>query len=262
MEFSIVFGATGGIGKEFCIALAKRGDNLIISGRSENKLELLKNQLSKVNGKITVISLPLNLENLEDRLSVFEHLKSQGVKIKGLFFVAGIDTRKPFENYTQEKIALQTRVNFESAVSATEFCLKQRADSLEILIVSSACGFTPMPYFSLYSATKSGLINFYKSLKSELKGKKVKITVLAPGSVPTRKDIIEDIKKQGLTGKLSQKSPEYIVKKSLCALKRNKTVCVPGFYNKFVAFLSKITPYKIQAFIISKKFKDKEKDAF
>ena len=76
----------------------------------------------------------------------------------------------------------------------------------------------------------------------ELKGQKVKLTLLCPGSVPTRDDIIEDIKAQGLTGKLSQKSPNYIVKKGLKALEKNKTVCVPGAYNRLVRFISSITP--------------------
>ena len=262
MEYFLVFGASGGIGKEFCKALAKRGENLIISGRNQLKLELLREELNHINPKINVINKSVNLQDEEDRKNAFSFIEKSDIKIKGLYFVAGIDTRKPFENYTEEKLINQARVNFESAVSSTLFSLKNRANELEILIVSSTCGFTPMPYFSLYSATKNALITFYKGLKSELKGKKVKITILCPGSVPTRSDIIEDIKKQGIIGKLSKKSPEYIVKKGLKALKKNKTVCIPGFYNKFVVFLSKITPYKIQSKIISRKFKDMEKDAF
>lgn len=262
MEYSIVFGASGGIGKEFCTYLASRGDNLIISGRSENKLELLKNLIYKINDKISVLTLPINLQDENNRQTAFNYLKEQNVKIKGLYFVAGIDTRKPFENYTQEKISTQVRVNFESAVDVARFCLENRAENLDMLIVSSACGFTPMPYYSLYSATKCGLIYFFKGLKSELKGKKVKITILCPGSVPTRKDIVEDIKLQGLTGKFSKKSPEYVVKKAMKALDKNKTICIPGTYNKILNFLSKLTPYKVQSAIIKRKFKDIPKDAF
>ena len=132
----------------------------------------------------------------------------------------------------------------------------------EIITISSMSGVTPMPYFAEYSATKSALIYFYKGLKKELKGSGVKITVLCPGSVPTRQDIIKDIKSQGLTGKLSKKSPKFVVEKGLKALSKNKTICVPGFYNKVVSFISRITPYSVKASVIAKKFKDKEKDAF
>ncbi len=260
--YSLVFGATGGIGKEFCKALAKRGENLFISGRRQNKIELLKEELLSINPNVKILGKEVNLEDENSRNSCYEFLTVSGVKVKGLYFVAGIDTRKSFLKYDEDKICLQSRVNFESAVSVTNFVLKNRAENLEMLIVSSACGLTPMPYFSLYSATKSALVYFFKGLKGELKGQNAKITVLCPGSVPTRQDIIEDIKSQGLTGRLSKKTPEYIVKVALKALKRNKTVCIPGFYNKFTNLLTKITPYKLQASIIAKKFKNKEKDAF
>ena len=52
------------------------------------------------------------------------------------------------------------------------------------------------------------------------------------------------------------------MEKGLLALSKNKTICVPGFYNKIVSFISKITPYSVKASVIAKKFKDKEKDAF
>ncbi len=262
MEFSLVFGATGVIGKAFCIALAKRGENLVISSRCENKLQLLKNEITALNDKIKVITLPLDLTSSEDRINAFCKLQSLGVLVNGLYYVSGIDTRKAFIKYDQDKLTRQARVNFEGALSTTKFAFENRAEKLDILVVSSACGLTPMPYFQEYSATKSALIYFYKGLKKELNDKSVKITLLCPSSVPTRKDVIEDIKSQGLQGRLSQKPPEYIVKAGLKALSKNKTVCVPGLYNKAVALLSKITPYSIRAKIIAKKFKDKEKDAF
>ena len=261
MEYSLVLGASGGIGKEFCRQLLLKGENLIISGRSLNKLELLKNELAFSFKSADIKCQPLNLESEEERLNFFNVLESEGVKIKGLYYVSGIDTQKAFTKYDQNKITIQARVNFEGALSLTSFALKNRAEELKILIVSSACGFTPMPYFSEYSATKAGLIYFFKALKQEL-DKKVKLTILCPGSVPTRVDIVEDIKKQGLQGKLSKKSPKFVVEKALKALEKNKTVCVPGFYNKLTTTLAKITPYKIQAKIIAKKFKTKEKDAF
>lgn len=260
--YSLVFGATGGIGKEFCKALAKRGENLFISGRRQNKIELLKEELLSINPNIKVLGKEVNLEDKASRKDCFDYLIEKGVKVSGLYFIAGIDTRKAFTKYDEDKVCLQSRVNFESAVSIANFALKNRAEKLDMLVVSSACGLTPMPYFSLYSATKSALVYFFKGLKGELKGQKVKITIVCPGSVPTREDIIEDIKKQGLTGKLSKKPPEYIVKVGLKALRRNKTICIPGFYNKFTNFLTKITPYKLQSSIIAKKFKHKEKDAF
>jgi short-subunit dehydrogenase len=72
-----------------------------------------------------------------------------------------------------------------------------------------------MPYFALYSASKSMLTNFFTALNYELKKTGVNITVVMPGGVYTRPDIIEDIKGQGLWGKLSAIRPEVVSEKSI-----------------------------------------------
>ncbi len=260
MEYSLIFGACGGIGKAFTKALALKGKNLILVGTSISKLSKLKEEIFILNNTINVEIFTCNLVNQEDRENLYFSLKN--LVISELYYVAGIDTRMDFLKYTENKIVMQARVNFEGAVSSINFLLKQRKTPLKILVVSSLCGFTPMPYFSEYSATKSALNFFCFALRKELSKTGVKLTVLAPSSVPTREDIVKDIKLQGLSGKLAQKSPEYVVKKGLKALEKNKRLCIPGTYNKLVYFLNKITPYAIKTTIIKRKFKGKEKDAF
>ena len=101
-----------------------------------------------------------------------------------------------------------------------------------------------------------------KAIRFEQKGKNVTITTILPGSIPTRPDIVEDIKKQGLQGRLSKKTPTFVAQKSLNALKRRKSIYVPGFYNKIVYFFSKITPDFIAQKVLARKFSTKQKDAF
>lgn len=262
MKYVIISGATGGIGSAFCKNQVLQGENVIAIGRSQDKLNKLKSDLLSLNSSACVLTFTCDLSNHDDRLKLFSDIKDAKVELKRLINVAGVDTQMAFERYTQDKILFQTRVNFESVVSLTKFCLELNSDDLEILTVSSSCGLTPMPYFALYSATKCALINFFDALRYEYKKTKIKITTLTPGSVPTRPDIVEDIKKQGLSGKLSSKSPEYVVEKGLKALSRNKRRCIPGLYNKLVCFLAKITPYGVQTKIISRKFSTKQKDAF
>ncbi len=262
MDYSIVMGATGVIGERFSEELAKAGNNLYLSGRSLEKLQLLKDKLLDLNGKIDVKIFPCNLADFNEVENLFKNFSLLNARASGLYYVSGVDIQKPFIDYSYEKILSQTRVNFEGAVSLANFALKNRAENLKILIVSSACGLLPMPYFALYSATKSALISFFTSLRYENKKNSVKISILAPGSVPTRPDIISDIKKQGLTGKLSSKSPEYVVAKALKGLDKNKRLIIPGFYNKLLAFFNKITPNFIKLNIIKKRFAKKTKDAF
>ena len=88
------------------------------------------------------------------------------------------------------------------------------------------------------------------------------MTVVMPGGVPTRPDIIEDIKGQGLWGKLSAKSPLFVAEKSLRAVRKNKPKYIPGFFNKLLYFVIKIAPKKVVLKFIAKRWKKQTKDAF
>ena len=260
ISYSIVLGATGVLGEAFTKELALKGENLYLLGRSLEKLTLLKSKLLELNSKIDIKIFACDLTDFNLIKLCFEDFSLLNAKVSGLYYVSGVDIQKPFIEYSYEKILMQARVNFEGALLFTNYALKNKSSALKILVVSSMCGLLPMPYFAEYSATKSALINFFTALRYEHNN--VKMTILAPGSVPTRPDIINDIKAQGLTGKLSSKSPEFVVKKALIALDKNKRICIPGFYNKIVNFFNKITPNFIKLRIIKGKFSKKSKDNF
>ena len=262
MEYSLIFGACGGIGKALSLELASRGYNLYLSGQSASKLNILKDEITAKYPLIKVKTGVCNLVSSQDRTEFFTALDNENIVLNGLYYVSGIDTQMEFSKYTEEKIVKQARVNYEGALSTTLSALKLKGENFKILIVSSLTGVLPMPYYAEYSSTKSALINFYTALRYELKNMGVKITLLCPGSVPTRQDIICDIKKQGLQGKLSKKSPEFVIKKGLKGLNKNKRIVIPGFYNKIVNFFNKIAPMPLKLKIVAKKFKNKEKDCF
>ena len=258
-DFALVTGATGGLGKEFCRQLIARGDNLFITGRSEEKLAMLKEELTKI-GTVEILYFPADISSETDRKNLFEYADEKGVKFSAVYNVAGVDIQKPFEEYTEEKLIFQCRVNLEATLSVTRYALSRRTENFKILTVASMSGSVPMPYFAIYSATKAALINFYTSLRYECKD--CKITTLAPGGIPTRADIIEDIKVQGLKGKLSSKPADFVVKKALKGLDKNKRLVIPGAFNKFVYFVEKITPLGIQCRFVAKNWQNKSKDAF
>ncbi len=263
MDCTIISGASGYIGKAFLKNLISKNDAcFLITGRSKEKLEKVKKEMLSIAPAAIIDVFPADLTKSEEREKLFEFADEKKLCLKRLINVAGVDTQKAFLKYDEPKLLFQLRVNYEAALSLTLSFLKRAIDNKpEVLTISSMCGITPMPYFAVYSSSKAALLNFFTALSYELKGI-AKITTVLPGSVETRPDVIEDIKKQGLTGKLSKKSPDYVAKKSLDALKKGKRIFVPGFYNKLVYFFTKITPKKLAMKIVAKKFKIKEKDAF
>ncbi len=261
MAYTFISGATGGIGKAFCLECAALGYDLFITGRSIGKISAVKDEiLSRYNVKIDFF--PCDLTKERNRKKMIEYIESKNITFDRIINVAGVDTQKAFTDYTLDKVIFQTRVNTEATISLTHSLLEKRAKDVEIITISSMSGATPMPYFALYSATKAMLTNFYTALHYELKKKGVKVTVVTPGGVPTRPDIVSDIARQGLWGKLSAKTPEFIAKKSLKAVKKNKIKYIPGFFNKLLNFILKITPKKIVLPFIARRWKKQTKDAF
>ena len=262
MNYTFISGATGGIGKAFTFSSAKRGENLFLTGRSENKLLALKTQILEMHPNLQIEYFACDLTKEDSRKEMIEYIDKKGITFSKILLVAGVDTQMAFLDYTEEKVLFQIRVNAEATISLTHALLNRRAEKTELLSISSMSGVSPMPYFALYSATKAMLTNFFTALHYELKDKGVKVTVVLPGGVPTREDIIEDIKGQGLWGKLSSKSPEFVAEKSLKALSKNKLQYIPGGFNKFLNFIMKLAPKRLKLRFIARRWKKIKKDAF
>ena len=261
MSLVLISGATGGIGKAFSKELASRGEDLFLTGRSLEKLNELKSEIEK-EYHVSVQIFACDLTNPKEIESLFAFADENGIKFHSLINVAGVDTQKPFIDYSFDKIVFQTRVNTESTMLITNGFLKRREGLSSIITIGSMSGATPMPYFSLYSASKNMLLSFFTGLKYELKKDKVKVTVVMPAGVYTRADVVEEIKSQGLWGKLTAKTPEFIAKASLKANKKGKLKYIPGFFNKMLNFFIKIAPKGIVLRFIAKRWKTHSKDAF
>lgn len=255
MAFTLITGASGVLGGEFVKIYALRGENLLLTGQSEERLMLVK---EKYSDKAQIKTFACSLSEQGERERLFEFIESEGITVSRIIHCAGNDNQYAFEKYSQQSLVRQARVNYEAPLSLTLYCL-QRFPVKEILVISSLTAVTPTPYFAVYTSSKRALWDFFTAIKRE---NKIKITVALPGSIPTRGDVIADIKKQGLTGKLSSQPPEKVARKSVMALEKNKDKVVIGFYNKVLYFLSKISPLKLQQKIMAKKFKKKSKENF
>ncbi len=260
--YALITGATGGLGKAFVYALAKRGYKLLLTGRTAEKLHALQDELSKSFPHVETHSYAADLSDMQSRKTLMERIVNDGITLSFLANVAGADIQKGLTEYTEEKIAFQCRVNFEAAVSLSRFAIENKAESLKIVNVSSVSGIYPMPYFAIYSAAKGALTSFSVSLREEMRGKGVFVTAVLPGAMPTREDVKEQIKGQGLWGKLAAKSPESVAEISIKAVEKNKRKIIVGFWNKTMRFFTAWLPTAWRLRFIAKRWSKISKDAF
>jgi len=260
--YTMITGATGVLGGAFARLAAENAENLILTGRSEEKLLSLKEKLQRLNGTADIRIFAANLENEGDRAAMIAQIEREALRIGRLINVAGADIQKPFCEYSQEKLLFQCRVNFEAAAAMALFATGQRAETLEIVNISSVSGIYPMPYFAVYSATKGALTSFSVALREEMKGRNVKVTAVLPGAMPTREDVRAQIAGQGLWGKFAAKEVDFVAKKSLSAVKKNKRKLIPGFANKLMNTGTKLLPMSLKLKFIAKRWSKISKDAF
>ena len=261
-NYALITGATGGLGKAFVYEAAKDGYSLLLTGRSQEKLVALREALIGQFPNMEVRLYAADLSSTDSRNQLMRKIEEEGLKISLLANVAGADIQKGLTEYTEEKICFQCRVNFEAAVSLCRFAIERKSSRLNIINVSSVSGIYPMPYFAIYSATKGALTSFSQALRQEMKGKGVNVTVVLPGAMPTREDIKEQIKGQGLWGKLAAKTPQSVARIALNAVKKNKRKVIVGFWNKVMRLGTAWLPTSWRLKFIASRWSKIKKDAF
>ena len=260
--YTFISGATGGLGRAFAFLCAEKGYNLFLTGRSDARLAALKAEILAKYPAVKAEYFPCQLTESSSREEMLDFIDLKGIKFDRILNVAGVDNQRAFIDYPPEKVVFQIRVNCEATLALTHALLARRGGAAEVVTISSMSGVSPMPYFAVYSASKAFLTNFFTALHYELKKEGVKVTTVLPGGIPTRPDLVQAIEEQGLWGRLSAKPAEFVAKKSLNAVKKNKIKYIPGFFNKVLYFLMKIAPKRIVLSFIARRWKNLSKDAF
>ena len=253
-KWTILTGATGGLGKAFLNGLISKNKNVIICGTNKQKLEQSKSSYTNCTSKI--ICYAFNLADTNQILQFADFIKTNNFCVKTLINNAGFITEGSIEYSSYHNFINAIDVNCKGTILLTKQILNlNKYKNTNIITISSLASNYPMPYMSIYSATKSLLTSFFLSLRSELKKSNVNVTIVEPGAIPTSEDMINAIKAQGFKGKLSSTSAQKIARISLIKNSKHKKFYTPGFVNKLTKIASKITPKSLQMKVISKMWK-------
>jgi short-subunit dehydrogenase len=232
--WALVTGGSSGIGLGFADALAKDGFDLVLVARSEDKLREAATELAARHGaKTRVVVQDLAAAGAAQR--VFEAVRDLDVGVlvnnAGTGWIGRFD-RQPLDNHTR-LVALHCTAPVELTALMLPR-LQARARSA-VVLVASAGGYVPLPYYAVYSGTKAFLATWGEALAAELEGGSVDLLVVAPGDVKTNF--------QAVAGEMSTRwmSVEAVVSESLAALGR-KTVVVPGWGDRLSVLLTRFLP--------------------
>lgn len=243
-----ITGATSGIGAAFAEYYASRGFDLVLTGRREDKLRNLAASLEKKYS----IKYRLYLGELTDE-SIISHIETdlrQDHNVGVLINNAGFAYYGTFHERELTMHRKMLTVHCDIMVRLTHAALPSMlaAKNGVIINVASVAGFFPYPGHTMYSATKTFMINFSESLAVRYQKDGLKIMALCPGMTMTdfhtRMGYQADkvYKKRGLE---KAHTPMFVVNEAIRSLEKNKYICVPGLNNQFLIWLSRRVPRKL-----------------
>lgn len=241
MNYTLITGACGGLGRAFVKETIKAKENLVLVGTSEKKLKLLLEDLKNDLEGLSVKTFVCNLGDKESRLALYEFLRQNEIVVTKLINNAGVIIEGDISKFSDDEINNAIEVNCVGTLELTKNIISARDKSqkLEVLTVSSQAAFQPIPHMAVYGATKSFLLSMMTALAVELKDENVVITTTCPSGMATTQAMKDSIASMGINGKLTTLPVEKVARISLKALKKKKRIVVPGRFNKFVEVISR-----------------------
>ncbi len=204
----IVTGSTRGIGAEIAREFARRGASVVVSGRNEEKLNRMKEEIAALSG--SVLAVRADVSKPEDARRLIEETVKAFGKVDVLVNNAGITRdnllmRMKDEEW-QQVIDTNLTGTFNCIKAVTRQMMRQRSG--RIINITSVIGQMGNAGQTNYAASKAGIIGLTKAVARELASRNITCNAVAPGFIQTDmtavldEKVVEDLKSQIPLGRL------------------------------------------------------------
>ncbi len=242
MKIAIITGASSGIGREFVkqIDACEELDEIWVVARRAERLEELK---SVIKTKIVPISLDLSEEYSDEKLRYL--LSDTNADVRVLVNAAGYGKFGAFDALSLADQQGMIDLNINALTKITLRVLPYMSKGAKIYQLGSRSGFHPVPYITVYAATKAYVVSFSRALNRELKNRGIRVIAVCPGWVRTEFFDRAVVDESVIVYYNNFVTAEQVVARAIRDMKRGKDVSVCGSSTKFQLFLSKMLPHKL-----------------
>ena len=228
---ALVTGASSGLGEQFARALAARGHDLILAARRRDRLGAVRADLIARHG----VAVELVACDLATEAGLAECRAAIGGRDVAVAVLnAGFGSLGPFVQADREREDRMVRLNCVAVVDlARELVSGMRARGRgQIIVISSAAAWHPVPYMATYGATKAFELHFVRALAEELRGTGVGVVAVCPGPTATGFSLaLSDgagTRQSGWPRYTPIDTAEHVVARSLAAADAGRTVVATG----------------------------------
>ena len=255
---ALVTGASSGIGKALARELAAQGAHLILVSRNVQRLEQEAEDL-KIRFGVKVFVFPADLSHPENCQKLLEFTEKNRLDVDVLVNNAGLAHYGPFDKSNFEDTRAMLDLNVRALTHLTRLFLPGMLErrSGGILNVASTAGFQPLPYLSIYAATKAFVLNFSEALWAECKGRGVRVFCLCPGNTLTRFHKTAGIDKQRMFFSASATDVARFALRKF--LNTNQPSAIYGFCNKLMIYAERLSPRHLTVFVTGLMYQSAQK---
>ncbi|MBT3605409.1 MAG: SDR family oxidoreductase [Candidatus Latescibacteria bacterium] len=243
MAMALITGASSGIGLELARIFAADGVDVILSARSEDKLQALARELvvqHSVKAEVVVSDLSVQ----DSAKTLYEAIKEKGWEVDYLVNNAGFGVFGEFAETKWEDEAAMLNVNVVALTHLTKLFMPYfiQRRSGRIMNVASTASFQPGPLMAAYFASKAYVLSFSEAISNELKGTGVTVTALCPGATETGFQSAAGATGSRLFETRKLPTGADVAKYGYKAMQKGKRVAVHGVINKVLAQSNRFAP--------------------
>jgi Dehydrogenases with different specificities (related to short-chain alcohol dehydrogenases) len=179
-KVAIITGATSGMGLDTAKLFLKEGAKVVITGRSEEKLNALESQLS---GDFLLVRA--DASSLSDSKALIEKTVATFGKIDILFLNAGIFKAIPIGSLSEADFDEIYNINVKGPLFTVNEAVQQMNDGGTIIFNTSVSNVKGMPGVSIYGSSKASLRSITRTLAAELAPRNIRVNAVSPGPIET-----------------------------------------------------------------------------
>ena len=237
-RWTLVTGASSGIGMEIARAFAERGRPLVLSARRTERLEALAAELS-----VPVVVVPADLAAPGGAEGLAAAVGARGLVLRTLVNNAGFGLRGRFSALPARDQAEMLMVNVAAPTILSRLVLPGLIARREggILNVASVVGYLPGPNMAAYYATKAYLLSLSEALYEEARPHGVVVTAVCPGATATEFSQRADVGgAKRFTGNVM--TAEAVARAAVAGHLAGRAVVIPGAANRAAVLAARLMP--------------------
>ncbi|HWT01478.1 MAG TPA: SDR family NAD(P)-dependent oxidoreductase [Pyrinomonadaceae bacterium] len=180
-----ITGASSGIGRALAVELGRRGAALGLLARRAETLREIADEVEKAGGR--ALALPADVRDADAVRRAAGELRARFDRVDVLVANAGIVPTTHVLDLRSEDLADVMSVNVVGAVNSVTAVLPEMVErgSGQLVAISSLAAYRGLPKSGAYCASKAALSAFFESLRIDLRGTGVDVTIIHPGFIKT-----------------------------------------------------------------------------